>query len=284
MKPSTRTLLPALVALAALAGLAARAQRMEATFPATDETLIEVRNQVGQVKVQSWDQAQVRVVATRRTQAVESHFEKTSNRIHIHTHVLQPASVASDRVVDYEIWAPPYVRLSLYLEAGTLTVENFTDDVTVETIAASVRLRNLAGHTAVKTLNGLVEVEGGTGRLEVTSIGGSLRFRDVATRYLVANSTSGDILYQGDFLPGGSYEFHNNQGSVELVAPASASFELNADSVRGEVINEFRLTPGSHDRPAAHSELRTSLLGTVHTGAALVRVTSFSGTIRLRKR
>jgi hypothetical protein len=286
MKFLHRTALaPAALCLAAATSVHAQQQRMEATFPATEETLVEVRNQVGPVKVQSWNQPQVRVVAMRRTPAVESHFEKSANRVHIHTHVLQPAAPASDRMVDYEIWAPADVRLSFYLESGTLQVENFSEDVTIETNAANVRLRNLSGNISVKTLSGSVEVEGGTGRLEVSSIGGTLRFRDVGARYLVANSTSGDIFYEGDFAPGGAYDFRNNEGLIELAAPVTASFELIAESVRGRVLNDFPLTPRSHGRAEARtSGLRSALLGTVHAGAALVRVTSFSGTIRVRKR
>lgn len=263
--------------------LAARAERIEQTFAATTETVVEVKNLNGQVDIRAWEQPQVRVVAVRRSQAVETHFEQAANRIHLHTHLLQAAAPASDRVVDYEIWAPTYVQVKVRVEAGTLQIEGFNEDVSVEAVAATVRLRHLGGHTEVNTLNGSVQVERCSGRLEATSISGSLHFLDTESRYLVASTTSGDISYEGDFRRGGSYEFINHDGAIELRVPDTASFELNANSVQGEVISEIPLTSRPDGRVPQRSGMR-SLLGTVHTGDAMVRATSFSGTIRVRRR
>lgn len=281
MNRSARSL--ALLVAALALPLSVGAERLERTFPAADDTVVELRNLSGQVTVRAWDRPQVQVVALRRSLVVETHIEQAANRIHIHTHLLQTSAPASDRVVDYEIWAPPYARLQLYLETGTLQVENFFDDVSVETVAATVELRNLSGHTSVKTLNGSVEAVRCSGRLEAASISGTLRFLETDTRYLVANTTSGDIFYEGDFRSGGSYDFLNHDGSIELRLPASASFELNANSVEGQVESELPVTPRSHGRVPQRAGMQ-SLLGTVHTGEAMVRATSFSGTIRVRKR
>jgi hypothetical protein len=271
-----------LLALAALP-LAATAEEVVRSFPAGSRTVLEMRNLSGRVEIRSWNQRQVRVVAQRQTRAVETHFEETPNQIHVHTHLLQSAAPASERVVNYEIWAPPDVSINLRQDAGTVMIENFAEDVNVETVAAQVELRNVSGHTLIETLNGTVVIWRGAGRTDATSISGNLHFLEMDTRNLVARTTSGDIYYEGAFRPGGSYEFVNHQGSIELRVPANASFELNANSVKGEVSSEFPLTPRSHGRVPRTSVAR-SLLGTVHTGEAMVRVTSFSGTIRLRKR
>lgn len=262
----------------------AQAEQIERTFPAPAGTALEVRNLNGQLTLHSWNQAQVRILTTRSSLAVETHFEQTANRIHVHTHVLQTSAPVSDRTVDYEIWAPPDIRLQLYLESGTLRVENFTNDVTIETVAADVRLRNLSGHTTIQTLNGSVVVERCSGRLEATSISGSLYFSQAQSRRTVAHTTSGDIIYEGDLQPGGSYEFISHEGLIDLRLPATASFELNAHSVEGEVTvaDDFPFKTRGHGRPPRPST-GSSLLGTVHTGAAMIRATSFSGTIRVRK-
>lgn len=273
----------ALLAAALACPLAAPAERIERSFRVNTDTVVEVRNQIGQVKVRGWSQPQVRVIAVSKTRAVEPHLEQTASRVHLHTHVLESAASASDRVVDYEIWAPPDAHLDVYLGAGTLQVENFTEDVRVEAPTATVRLYRLDGNTVVKTLGGSVEVDSCTGRLEINSVSGTLRFRNTDTYYLVAETTSGDIFYEGDVRRGGSYEFRNHAGLVELALPAAASFELNANSVQGEVTNEFPLTPRSHGRVPQRAGIH-SLLGTVQSGEAMIRVTSFSGTIRVRKR
>lgn len=270
-----------LLALAALP-LVAAAEEVVRTFPASGSTVFEIRNLSGRVEIRSWNQRQVKVVALRQTRAVETHFEETANQIHVHTHLLQSAAAASERVVDYQIWAPANINIKVSQDAGTVRIENFADDVNVETVAATVEIRNVTGYTSIQTLNGSVEVWRAAGRLEANSISGNLRFLDMDTRNLYARTTSGDIYYEGDFRPAGSYEFHNHQGAIELRVPSTASFELNANSVKGEVSSEFPLTPRSHGRVPRASVAR-SLLGTVHTGEAMVRVSSFSGTIRLRK-
>ncbi len=272
-----------LLGLVLLLPLPARAERVEQTFPAAENTVIEVRNLNGQITVHAWTEPEVKVAAMRNSMAVETHFEQAANRIHVHTHLLQTSAPAGDRMVDYEIWAPPGARLRLRLETGTLRVENFVNDVTVETVAAAVELRNLSGHTSVDSLNGSIFAERCSGHLEARSISGSLHFKESGSKYVRADTTSGDILYEGTLQPAGSYEFVNHEGAIELRLPANASFELNARSVQGEVIvSEFAIKRQNHGA-VPPSRPRNSFLGTVHTGDAMVRATSFSGTIRVRK-
>ena len=274
------------LAAAALAPLAAHAQRVERVFPADSDTAVEIRNFVGQIKVHGWSQPQVKIVALRKTQAVEPHIELKANRVYLHTHELGASSApASDRIVDYEVWAPPETQLDVRLESGSVLIENFTEDVRVSTAAASVSIHRLDGYSTVGTLSGGIEAEACAGRVEITTVSGTVWFRANESRNLVAGSTSGDIFYAGDAPRGASYEFRTNSGNIEITLPANASFELNARSVEGEVRNDFLLTPRMHGRPAPTpgNALRSSS-GTVSTGDALIRATSFSGTIRLRKR
>jgi len=283
MARARRSLLVSFALLALPLVAAAQQEEFVRTFPARSGTVLEVRNQTGRVVVESWNEPQVKVIAVRHSRAVEVHFEQAAKQIHVHTHLVQSSGAASERTVDYTVWAPPTVQLKITLDSGTLQVADFSEDVTIETVAANVLLRNLSGYTSVKTLNGSVQVENSSGRLEATSISGSLSFRDLDTRYLVANTTSGDISYEGDFRSGGSYDFRNHDGAIEVSVPATASFELTANSVRGEVTSEFPLNRRSHARAPQVAGAR-SLLGTVHSGEALVSLTSFSGRIRLRKR
>lgn len=255
---------------------------IEKTFPATADTIVEVRNLHGQVKIHGWDKMQVRVIARPHSRAVEAHFERSASRIHIHTHLLQASAPASERVVDYKICAPANIHIEVELKTGTLDIENFSEDVNVVTVTASVSLHNLSGHTSVKTLNGSIRAERCAGRMEVETISGTVRFTDCAVNYLTASTTSGDIYYTGSLKYAGTYEFNSNEGAIELQLPADASFELSAHALQGEVTSEFPLKSRSHGR-LPKRRFQSSLLGTTQSGAALVRATSFSGTIRIRK-
>ncbi|HEX9764954.1 MAG TPA: hypothetical protein VGA39_06690, partial [Candidatus Acidoferrales bacterium] len=100
----SRSLRPvALLAASLLLAVGAQAQRVEKSFPADAETVVDLRNQVGQVRLHGWSQSLVKVVALRSGRAVEPHLEKRAERVHIHTHVLDLGAPAGDRVVDYEI-------------------------------------------------------------------------------------------------------------------------------------------------------------------------------------
>ena len=281
MKPARTFLLLAFLGTALLFPAALSAQRVERTFPASPDTTIEIRNLHGQVTVHGWDRPQVKVIATPRTNAVEAHFEQPASRVHIHTHVLQSSVPIRDHMVDYEVWAPSNNSIEVVLKTGSLIMEDFSKDVNISTVTATVELRNISGHTSVETLNGSIRASQCGGRLETASISGTLRFTQCAAQFLSARTTSGDIYYTGSLKFGGTYEFHNHEGIIELLLPSDASFELSANAVQGQVANEFPLKARSHGRLPKRGQ--RSLLGTSQSGAALVRVTSFSGTIRIRK-
>lgn len=261
----------------------AAAQVSDTSFPVAPDVVVDIRNLVGKVDVLAWSDLRVRVIVHRRGRAVETTFEQTANRVLVHTHLLQPAAPPADRVVNYEIWAPSTARVKVRVESGAVRVENFSSDVSLEAVKASVLLANLSGHTSVDTLNGSLQADRCSGRLEASSVSGNLRFFDNESRDLDAKTTSGDIFYQGDFLPGGSYEFVSHEGSIELRVGEAASFELAADTVQGSVENELLVRPRARGRMPRPDSVH-SLLGVVRAGDALVRVQSFSGTIRLRKR
>lgn len=259
------------------------AERSERTLAASADTLVEVQNQSGRVQVHGWERPQVHVVADRHSRVTQVHFEQAANRLHIHTHVLQSDIPASERTVDYEIWMPAGASLDLHLDAGHVEIDGLRDAVKIETVAATITLRDLVGALEVTTTSGDVTLSRCGGRLKVESVSGNLTFLDTPGRSLTARTASGDIRYAGSLLGGGSYEFSNHQGAVELLLPPDASFELTARSVQGEVFSSFSLVPKSHG-PMPSPTYARSLLGTVQSGAALVRVSTFSGKISIGKR
>jgi hypothetical protein len=282
MKNRSNTIFRLALVTALFLTATASAQQIEKIFPATTDTIVEVRNLHGQVKIHGWDKMQVRVIARPHSRAVEAHFERPASRIHIHTHLLQASAPAGERAVDYEVWAPANVHIEVELKSGTLAIENFSEDVNINTVTATVALSNLSGHTSVKTLNGSIRAERCAGRVEAETISGTVRFTDCAAHYLIASTTSGDIYYTGGLKHAGTYEFKNNEGMIELSLPADASFELSANAMQGEVSSEFPLKSRSHGR-LPKRRFQNSLLGTTLSGGALVRATSFSGTIRIRR-
>ena len=284
MKLSGRSLAClAAIPLSLALSIAPRAQESTSEFPATTDTVVSIQNIHGTVKIHGWDQMTVKVKAVPHSDEVEAHFDQLASRIHIHTHLLEENTETSRRMMDYEIWAPANARIEVELKSGALEIENFSEDLGIKTAAATVVLTNVSGHTSVETLNGDIEVrQCQQGHLEATSISGSLSFTNCAPHYLKAATTSGDIVFTGGLKFAGTYLFNNNEGSIELRLPPSASFELSANAIQGSVQNEFPLKTRPHDRDTQINYQR-SLTGTALGGEARVKATTFSGTIRIRK-
>lgn len=260
----------------------AQPRPLERTFAVGNSAVVHADNLNGRVSVRAWNQPRVRVRAVQHSRAVDVHIEQSASYVNVRTHLLQGKASEKEKAVDYEIWAPPTARLLFHLQGGTLEVENFARDVTVDALMATVTLRNLSGPVVARTLDGSIRAENCSGHLKATSISGNLYLLENQSRSLLAETTSGNISFVGDFQPGGDYKFVNHEGEIDLLVPWTASFELDASSANGTVVNELPFQARSHGRVLPPAGAQT-LMGTVHSGAAAVEATSFSGSIRLRK-
>jgi DUF4097 and DUF4098 domain-containing protein YvlB len=128
-------------------------------------------------------------------------------------------------------------------------------------------------------VGGNIEVLHPSGHVEASSITGNLHFVAPSTIKLRGTTTSGHIIFEGDFMDRGDYMLSAYSGDVEVVCPPSASYELSAKTVKGKVINTVPMT--HRHRSASPQSSANSLLGTNNTGKATVELTSFSGTIRI---
>lgn len=283
-KRSWRSLWLLLLPLGALA--AAGPARLEKAYDTTPGPRINLTNLTGQVVVRGWDKLQVRAVCATASPRVEidtEAFPRTgpAEKIHFVTHVLDALVTGRDEAADYELQVPAGSSLEIRNRQGSVRVENMQGDVSVESVGATISVANVAGHLAVRSVGGDIEIIRPSGRVEVNSITGNLRFLAPTSSDLRASTTSGRITYDGDFVAGGDYILSAYSGDMDILCPPSASFELSAKTVKGKVDNAFPLTPNRHSASPLSSA--HSLLGTHSTGKATVELTSFSGTIRIRR-
>jgi hypothetical protein len=156
--------------------------------------------------------------------------------------------------------------------------------MSVETVAAGVALQDVAGYLTVKTVGGSFECLRCAGRIDVSSISGNFKLVDTRSKHVHAQTSTGNILFAGEFLPDGDYRLRNYSGVIELRYAPGDSFDLSATSLKGRVNNQARLIPPSH---SFRADLRggNALFGTYNTaGHARVDLTSFDGTINIVKR
>jgi hypothetical protein len=258
--------------------------RIEKTFDTTREPRISLHNLKGFVLVRGWDKAQVHVVYTVASPRVEVDSEilpstGPADKVHFDTHVLDSALSSNDQAAEYTLDVPAGASLEIRNPQGRTRVEGMQADASVVSVAGDISVRDYSGHLSVRSVTGDIEIIRASGIVEADSTTGSLHFVSPATTRLHGSTTSGRILFEGDFTERGDYILSAYSGDVEIICPSSASYELTAKTLKGKVINTMPMT---HRRESASPlGASNSLLGTHNTGKANVELTSFSGNIRI---
>jgi hypothetical protein len=286
-KKSVRRILQPLVAILLPAALmwAAGEGRVEKTFDSTREPRINLNNMKGNILVRGWDKAQVHVVYTVASPRMDVDSDILPNtgpaeKIHFDAHLLDPSLPSGEQVVDYTLDVPAGASLEIRNPRGKTIVEGMQSDASVQSVSGDISVRDFSGHLSARSVAGDIEVIKPSGNVEADSITGNLHFVSPTTTHLRANTTSGHILYEGDFTGRGDYILSAYSGDLDIVCPTSASYELTAKTLKGKVINTMPMT---HRRESASSQdARKSLLGTYNSGKATLELTSFSGNIRIR--
>jgi DUF4097 and DUF4098 domain-containing protein YvlB len=173
--------------------------------------------------------------------------------------------------------------LQIHDDSGEVSVANVLGDMNVETVGAGVDLEDAAGYLTVRTVGGSFQCIRCAGRLEVSSISGSFKLLSLRSYHVHAQTSKGNILFDGEFLPNGIYRLKNYSGVIEVHFSPGDSFDLSATSLKGKVNSQASLTPPAHAHPV-YSKFGNAILGTFNAGHAKVELSSFDGTINILKR
>lgn len=263
----------------------AAAHEIEKRFSTGLRPVINVRNKSGNIIIKSWNRPEVLIVADHASDKTEVDAEQVGNRIDVITHLVTQNIKPEELRADFHITVPSEADLQVRSDAGNVKVEGVAGELTFDTVAADVELREVANFLIVRTITGSLVCVRCAGRIEVSSVGGSFRFVEPVSNNLRAVTTSGKISYDGSFQAYGSYVLKSYTGEIDVQFSESDSFELNASSEQGTVENEAALKPLEHQRrPPVNSRFQASYFGTYNQGKARVQLSSFSGTIKVRKR
>jgi hypothetical protein len=255
--------------------------RKDLRFKVGKRPMISINNPYGPVLVKAGAVHEVVVTAILHSDKVELDQSKSHNRVDIASHLLPGADPASG-MVEYEILVPPDANLTLHSDNGRVHAEKLQGDLTVAGNNGAIEVIDCAGgHVHVRTLNGAVSLSNVHGDVEIMSVGGDILMTGVTGASVAVNSNSGKIEYAGDFAGDGEYAFTSHTGNIEAVAPAYASIDVLARSTNGIVQSDFSLEP-KHAPFLVRGA--NSLSGTLGKAASSVKLFSFSGRIRLKKR
>ena len=276
--------LGAIMAGFVLAASPAHADRIEKHFAVQSKPKITVRNSTGRIQVKAWTKSEVMVAWTNASGKAVVETEVAGNRVEVATRMNEDGAPADDTKTDFEITVPVESELSVRTDSGNVTVESVHGDMTFDTVGANLQLTDVDGYMVAKTIDGSLVCTRCSGKLEANSISGNVQMISPTLDSVRVQTSSGNILFDGSFLSRGIYIMKNFSGTIEVHFSPSDSFDVNATSLKGDVINQATFKPDTHGNPRPASKWGQSLFGTMNEGHAKVELSSFSGTIKILKR
>ena len=272
---------------AAPARAAGTGQRVEKQFNVTGRPVVVIHNVAnGRIEVKSWKNAEVNIIGTQTSNKIGFDIEQVGDRIDVTANLLDTTARPLELEANLQLTVPEETELQLKTETGLIYVEQVVGDMKLESYAGDVHLKEVSGYIIVKTTSGSLVCTQCAGKLDFSSIGGNAQILQPQLNDVNLMTTTGNVLFDGDFVRTGLYSMKSGKGLVEVRFSSTDSFDLKAQTATGVVDNQAVafLKPDSHGVKHIASKWTHGLFGTVGMGLAKVELSSYSGTIRIMKR
>src|SRR5271165_2456353 len=262
-------------------------ETQEQHFVVKNRPVVVLENIVnGRIEVKSWKNPEVVVTSTYAPGKVEVDVEQVGDRIDISASALTNSTEPHDSEANFQVTVPEQTELQLKTQTGLILVEQVSGDMKLQSFAGDVHLKEVSGYIIVRTTGGTLICTQCAGKLEFTSISGNVQILQPALTSVNLMTTTGNILYDGDFVHTGMYSMNSGRGLVEVRFSGNDSFDLKAQTLLGTVDNQAAafVKPDTHGSHHSYGRFSKGLFGTVGLGLAKVELSSYSGTIRILKR
>ena len=232
-------------------------KRVEKTFPLTANGRVGVANVNGSIDIKAWDNSEVQVVAVitadskERLDEVEVVFDAKPDSLDIETdfgnwnrrNTGGRWNGGGNASVSYTIMAPRGAVLNdIETVNGSVTIADFTNVTKSSAVNGSVRATNIRGTASLESVNGEVYAE--FERLEST----------------------------------GKIALSTVNGRVNLVLPSDANATLKADSLNGNITNDFGL-------PVRKGKyVGRDMYGKIGRGDVYIKLESVNGTLAVSRK
>ena len=215
-------------------------RRFSKSYPATRNVRLTLANRSGMVTVEGWNRSEVQIQA----------------------YLEAPSASINPQVVDGLILIN--VVKDNYGRADIGNV-NFTIRVPFE---AAVDIETKVGDLSVTSVRGTLV------RAKISS-DGDITLTNISAKWVAAENGIGNIFFDGDLRPEGSYRFTSMRGDINLRVPFNSSFKLVATAPSTRSINLGSFANGSM-RSFGDGRRVT---GQVGDGSSSITVTNQRGTI-----
>ncbi len=231
----------------------------EQTYPFDPNGKIDISNVNGSIVIEAWDSPQIYLQATKIADTKERLAD-----VNIDIDAGQSEFSVS---TDYKAWKEAYKN-------------DKKDKRNYSKLSVDFRLKvpRTAQLREIETINGSVEVSNMTSFTEVSAVNGSVKALNISGTAKLS-TVNGTVLAEFDQLGGDSTIALNTvNGTVRLELPSNTNATVKADSVNGEISNDFGL-------PVRKGKyVGRDLYGRIGSGEVKVKLNSVNGGISIAKK
>jgi hypothetical protein len=177
-------------------------KRFSKTYPAGDTVRLELYNRTGTVTVEGWNRPEISIVASVEAPAA----------------VIQPQSLSGTIVVNV-----------VKDNAGRMDLGNVNFTVRVPYSAAVIIETRLGDVNVTNIRSALVHAH--------VTAEGDITLTNIIANGVSAENVSGNILFDGEIRPNGSYRFRSMKGVINIRIPFQSGFTLQATAPSTRSIN-----------------------------------------------
>lgn len=231
-------------------------QHFDQTFPVSEKARVSLENVNGDVRIEVWDQAEVRVQAEKFASS-----EELLDELEIEIN----ASQESVRIDTHYPYRHSFFGWFSFGSNGHYRVE-YTLTVPRETELDSIDLVN--GDLVVMGVQGGMEAELVNGDIIATGIDGDLRLSTV----------NGSIRTEFEAMENvGRIKLESVNGKIKLLLPSEASASVHVETLNGSLRNDFGLEVHKHKYVGA------DMRGEIGDGEVDVTIETVNGGIEIRR-
>src|SRR5438874_5677711 len=217
----------------------AATQRTESHFPVNGRPVVVIQNVAnGRIEVKSAKTQEVTVIASQNSDKINFEMEQAGDRVDVTATTLGASAQPLDLETSLQLTVPEETELQLKTENGLIYVEQVTGDMTLESVGGDVHLKEVSGYIIVKTTGGSLVCTQCAGKLDFNSVGGGAQILQPALTNVNLRTTTGNILFDGDFIRTGLYSMKSGKGLVAVRFSSYDSFDLKAQTATGTVDNQ----------------------------------------------
>jgi hypothetical protein len=221
------------------------------TYALTKGGVVSLSNVNGDVRVQTWDQATVKVEATKE---VSSH--ELLAQLEIEVEASEGGVRIRTRYPDRSHRQAGHSHMSV---AYVLTVPHEATLDEIELVNGSLEVNGLVGGLMAKTVNGAIRAAGASGRTRVETVNGEISLQ--RERLGAADSVTAKSV----------------NGRIDIRLGAGAAAKVRFETVSGQLSNDFGIPVDKHRL------VGSSLTGRIGEGGAEISAETVNGSISLRK-